>query len=217
LRYKLVYCMARHDEDECIPEGKRTWSSNEQKLPNAPEVQPQGKVTNAKIREFLRMNPPSFMGSGTTEDPGAEEGIRVEDAPPTCWACFEEALLGLFFPRELKEAKKDSLSVHKYGLKFTQLSRYAPEMVADMKSRMSLFVDGAAMLIGDMDISRFMVYVQQVEEEKLRDRKEFRNKKTKTRNESGQQKSNVNGSSFQQKQKGPAPSSASEPAPKNKR
>ncbi|KAH0776360.1 hypothetical protein KY290_007771 [Solanum tuberosum] len=171
----------------------------------------------SRIREFLVMNPPSFMGSSTTKDPKnfIEEhkkafdvmhmadterwkGGRAEDAPPTSWACFEEAFLGRFFPRELKEAKvrefltpkQDSLSVHKYGLKFTQLSRYAPEMVADMRSRMSLFVAGlprlsskegrAAMLIGDMDISRLMVYVQQVEEEKLRDREEFRNKKSMT-------------------------------------
>ncbi|XP_049371975.1 uncharacterized protein LOC125836859 [Solanum verrucosum] len=55
-----------------------------------------------------------------------------------------------------------------------------------------------------------------VEEEKLRDREEFRSKKVKTRNESGQHKGNVNCSSFQQKQKGPALSSASVPAPRNK-
>jgi len=36
--------------------------------------------------------------------------------------------------------------VHEYGLKFTQLSRYAPEMVKDMRSRMSLFVAG----LGDL-------------------------------------------------------------------
>ncbi|KAH0679067.1 hypothetical protein KY284_020152 [Solanum tuberosum] len=99
-------------------------------------------------------------------------------------------------------------------------------MVADMRSRMSLFVDGlshlssregrAAMLIGDMDIARLMIHVQQVDEEKLKDREEFRNKRAKTGNESGQQKSNVNQSSSQQKQKGPAPSSTSAPAPRNK-
>ena len=37
----------------------------------------------------------------------------------------------------------------------------------------------AVILFEDMDIARLMVYVQQVEEEKMRDRKEFRNKKAK--------------------------------------
>ena len=72
----------------------------ESELPIAPEVQPQGEITNAKfcedirmlcqvvtnqvgqqqgarleevdtsrIREFFRMNPPSFTNLSTTEDP----------------------------------------------------------------------------------------------------------------------------------------------------
>ncbi|KAK4713531.1 hypothetical protein R3W88_019438 [Solanum pinnatisectum] len=66
-------------------------------------------------------------------------------------------------------------------------------MVADMRSRMSLFVAGlsrlsskegrAAMLIGDMDISRLMAHVQQVEAEKMKDREEFKNKRAKTGND----------------------------------
>jgi len=94
------------------------------------------------------------------------------------WAMFEEAFLGCYFPRELREAKvqefltlkQKSMSVHEYSLKLTQLSHYALEMVADMRSRMSLFVDGfsrlsskegkASMLIGDMDIARLMIHVQ---------------------------------------------------------
>ena len=65
------------------------------------------------------------------------------------------------------------MSAHEYRLKFTQLSRYALEMVKDMRSRMGMFVAGlgrasskegrVAILIGEMDISRMMVYVQQVE------------------------------------------------------
>ena len=82
------------------------------------------------------------------------------------------------------------MSFHVYWLKFTQLSRHAPKIVKDISCRMHLFFAGlgrasskedrAAMLIGDMDISRLMVYVHQVEKDKLRDIEEYRNKKAKT-------------------------------------
>ena len=88
--------------------------------------------------------------------------------------------------------------MHEYGLKFTQLPHYSPEMIKDMRSRMSLFVDGlgrasrkegrAAMLIGDMDILRLMVYVQKVKEEKLNDKEEYKSKKAKIGNDFGQHK-----------------------------
>ena len=96
-----------------------------------------------------------------------------------------------------------------------------------MKSWMSSFIVGltrlsskeskAAMLIGYMGIVRLMIYVLQVEKDQLKDREEFENKRAKTLgDESGQQKSNANRSSFQSKQKGPATSSDSAPAQGNK-
>lgn len=70
------------------------------------------------------------------------------------------------------------------------MSRYDPEMIKDSMSKLSLFVVGfgrasskegrVAMLIGDLDIYRFIVYMQQVKEEKLKDREEYRNNKVKT-------------------------------------
>ena len=58
--------------------------------------------------------------------------------------------MGRFFPRELNQSKvrevlnlkQDSMSVHEYGLKFTKLSHYGPDMPKDIKSRMNLFVAG---------------------------------------------------------------------------
>lgn len=56
--------------------------------------------------------------------------------------------------------------------------------------RMSLFVVGLfhlssnkgkeVMLIGNMDITRLMIHMKRVEEEKLRDKEDFQNKKAKT-------------------------------------
>ncbi|XP_049406227.1 uncharacterized protein LOC125869851 [Solanum stenotomum] len=78
-------------------------------------------------------------------------------------------------------------------------------MVVDMRSRMSLYVVGlsrqsskegkATMLIGVIDLARFIIYLQQVEEDKLKDKEEFKDKRAK---------------------KGPAPPFASAPALENK-
>jgi len=69
------------------------------------------------------------------------------------------------------------MGVKEYALKFTQLSRYAPTMVAG--ERMSMFVSGMSemvvnkcctpILINDMDISHLMVHAQNIEEDKLKE------------------------------------------------
>ncbi|WMV24851.1 hypothetical protein MTR67_018236 [Solanum verrucosum] len=71
------------------------------------------------------------------------------------------------------------MSVHEYGLKFTQLPWYAPYMVIDSRAQMNKFLFGVShlnntacrniMLLGDMDISWLMTNAQQVEGDKLRE------------------------------------------------
>lgn len=119
----------------------------------------------------------------------------VKGAPIVSWDVFEDVSMGHFFLPELRKTKvrefltlkQEPMSVHEYNLKFTQLFHHAPEMVADMRSMMSLFVSrlsrmsrkkgNVAMLIRGMDIARLMIHVQQVKEDKLKDRGEFRKKK----------------------------------------
>ena len=70
------------------------------------------------------------------------------------------------------------MSVQEYSLKFTQLSKYVPTMVANPRVRMNKSVIGVsssvekeccmAVILNDMDISRIMVYAQQIEESKIR-------------------------------------------------
>ncbi|XP_015060393.1 uncharacterized protein LOC107006333 [Solanum pennellii] len=98
-------------------------------------------------------------------------------------------------------------------------------MVKDKSSRMSLFVadlgrasskEGrAAMLICDMNIYRVMVYVEQVEREKLRNKEENRTNKAKTGNDYSKIKSGPCRPQIH-KSMGHAPSSASVPAPRNR-
>ncbi|XP_049378297.1 uncharacterized protein LOC125843114 [Solanum stenotomum] len=96
-----------------------------------------------------------------------------------------------------------------------------------MRSRMSLYVAGlsrqsskegkAAMLLGDIDLGRFMIHLKQVEEDKLKDREESKDKRAMIVGEEFRKlKNDANQSSLPQKQKGPGSPSASALIPENK-
>ncbi|KAK4726744.1 hypothetical protein R3W88_031661 [Solanum pinnatisectum] len=119
----------------------------------------------SRLRDFTRMSPPMFFGSKVNEDPQEflEEDNRAIRAGPIGWEVFKNAFLGRFFPREKREEK---------------LSKYAPSLVFNPRNEMSLFMTGVSDSIEEecrttmhhdnMDISRLMVYAQQVEETRLR-------------------------------------------------
>lgn len=94
--------------------------------------------------------------------------------------------LDCFFPLELREAKliefmnlkQGNMSVREYYLKFTKMSKYAPFLVTDSRTRMNKFISRlfdsifmectSVLLVKEMDISRLMTYAELVESEKLR-------------------------------------------------
>ena len=96
------------------------------------------------------------------------------------------AFLDRLFPLVVRKRKiKEFINLHlgcmsakEYSLKFTQLSKYAPTMVADSRDNMNEFAMGIAdlavyeckldMFIPSIHISLLMVHVKKIEEQKLK-------------------------------------------------
>lgn len=103
------------------------------------------------------------------------------------WEEFKCASLNRFFLIKLRESKvqefknlrQGQMSVGEHFLEFTQLSKYAPFMVVDARTRMSKFISDMSNLVlskcqmdmhvKEMDISYLMTYEEKIEKEKLRE------------------------------------------------
>ncbi|XP_049394719.1 uncharacterized protein LOC125859009 [Solanum stenotomum] len=156
-----------------------------------PRVNAIESIVASRLRDFKRMNPPTFLGSKVDEDPKffIDEVIKILDAmgvtprekaklasyqfkdavqvwfeklrderpigaDPIDWGLFKTTFLDRFFPLELREQKL---------VEFMNL-RQRNMSVKDLVEEECR----TAMLHHDVDISRLMVYAQQLEETKLR-------------------------------------------------
>lgn len=116
------------------------------------------------------------------------------------------------------------MSMKEYSLKFTQLDRYAPYVLANNRSRMRKFVSGVSdsmvkeyrtiIMIKEMDLASLMAHAQQIEEEKI-NKIERENKRARIGSSNFTQSRSEGGNHPQLHQKSivSAPSSASAPIP----
>ncbi|XP_049348530.1 uncharacterized protein LOC125813083 [Solanum verrucosum] len=163
---------ARRMEEEIVNEGVPPQGPKGDQVPQGNQVlvdPPAMSNEEVRLRDFVRMNPPVFLGSKVGEDPQefVDEMYKV-------------------LPREKREAtvkdfinlRQGSMSVQEYSLKFTLLTMYAPSLVSNSRDEMSRYVKGVSnlveeechttMLHDDMNISSFMVFAQQIEEFKIK-------------------------------------------------
>ncbi|XP_049386695.1 uncharacterized protein LOC125850908 [Solanum stenotomum] len=171
----------------------------EQELPNALEVQPQGEITIAEFREAIRML--SQVGNNQA---GQQKGAQQEEAETSRIHEFLRMNLPSFNSSSTLEDPENFIQELK--------------KVFDMHVTDTVRVELATYYMKNVARTWFEQWkgdrAEDVEKEKLRDREEFKNNRAKTGNKSGQLKSNANRSSLQQKQKGLGLSSAN--CPKNK-
>ncbi|XP_004240669.1 uncharacterized protein [Solanum lycopersicum] len=113
---------------------------------------------------------------------------RALGGGPITWEIFKKAFLDRFFPRKQREDKSDEfinlhqegMSVNQYRIKFIKLSKYTFSIVSNARDEMICYVMRvfeelekecrATMRYENMDLPRFMVHAQQIEESRLRKR-----------------------------------------------
>ncbi|XP_069147059.1 uncharacterized protein [Solanum lycopersicum] len=173
-------------------------------------VNENGGSAAARVRDFVGMNPHKFLGSRTNEDPQnfLDEIKKIFEVMQfagnyrvelSSYQLKDVAYIRV--ERRNKNLRKKNMKAQEYGLKFNQLSRYAPHMVADCRAQMNKFLYGVSHVKGD----------------KLREQTK-ENKKTRTGNYdySHQKSGGGNRSQSQQKFLAPAPSSTNVPSSKNR-
>uniref|UniRef100_M1AKM7 Gag-pol polyprotein n=1 Tax=Solanum tuberosum TaxID=4113 RepID=M1AKM7_SOLTU len=159
----------------------------------------------AKVRDFVRMNPPEFLGSQVGEDPYN----------------FIDEVKKIF--EVMQVTGNDRVELASYQLKDVAHIWYT--QWKENRAQINKFLYGVSelvktecrndMLLGDMSISRLMTHAQHVEGDKLREQAKKTNKARISNYEYSQKKSDGgNRSQFQQKSSIPAPSSASVPSPR---
>lgn len=119
--------------------------------------------------------------------------------------------------------KHGNMTRQEYSLKFTPLSKYAPHVVVDSRSKMSKFVFGVsnsmvkecrtAMLIKVIYIPRLMAYAQKIEEDKNKKEREDKKARIGSINFVQPNSEGGNHSQFHPKSLILAPSSAIAPMP----
>ncbi|WMV45890.1 hypothetical protein MTR67_039275 [Solanum verrucosum] len=80
-------------------------------------------MTSTRVRDFTRMNPPEFYDCKVEED--HQEFIEEMRGSKVL---------------DFINLRQGNMSVKEYALRFTQLSKYAPSILADRRTKMSKFV-----------------------------------------------------------------------------
>ncbi|KAL3717276.1 hypothetical protein ACJRO7_008796 [Eucalyptus globulus] len=121
----------------------------------APAEVPPGNVVAGRpmhklVEHFLKLNPPKFTGSGDPEAAALwTKGLEKAFALLMCTE-VEKVSLAVYQLEAAREVKmvefqrlrQGTMTVDQYEAKFTELSRYAPELVENLVNRVKRFRDG---------------------------------------------------------------------------